>query len=78
MQAPHLTWGLVSRVISDAELLVETGKLAERIAANPPQQLRTSKRLLREAQNVRFDALLEMASGLQSLCHFTQDHEEAV
>jgi hypothetical protein len=52
--------------------------LTERIAANPPQQLRMSKRLLREALNVRFDTLLKAASGLQSLCRFTQDHEEAV
>jgi enoyl-CoA hydratase/carnithine racemase len=73
-----LAWGLVSRVVPDADLLAEATGLAKRIAANPPLQLRMSKRLLREAQNVRFDTLLEMASGLQSLCHFTQDHEEAV
>jgi enoyl-CoA hydratase/carnithine racemase len=32
-----LGWGLVSRVESDADLLVEAGKLAERITSNPPQ-----------------------------------------
>jgi hypothetical protein len=37
-----------------------------------------SKRLLSEALNVRFDTLLKMASGLQSLCHFAREHEEAV
>jgi enoyl-CoA hydratase/carnithine racemase len=52
--------------------------LKERIAANPPQQLRMSKRLLREALNVRFDTLLKAASRLQSLCRLTRDHEEAV
>jgi enoyl-CoA hydratase/carnithine racemase len=72
-----LGWGLVSRVESDADLLVEAGKLAERITSNPPQQLRMSKRLLSEALNVRFDTLLKMASGLQSLCHFAREHEEA-
>jgi hypothetical protein len=52
-------------------------KLVKRIAANPPRHLRMSKHLLREPQNVRFDTLLEMAAGLQNLCHFTQDHEAA-
>jgi len=73
-----LAWGLVSRVVPEADLLPEATKLAERIAANPPRHLRMSKRLLREAQHVRFDTLLEMAAGLQSLCHHTRDHEEAV
>jgi enoyl-CoA hydratase/carnithine racemase len=69
---------LVSQVVPNVDLLAEATKLAERIAANPPRHLRVSKRFLRESQNVRFDTMLEMAAGLQSLCHFTQHHEEAV
>jgi len=73
-----LAWGLVSRVVPDADLLSEAAKVAERIAANPPRHLRMSKRLLRESQNVRFDTLLEIAAGMQGICHHTRDHEEAV
>ncbi len=72
------TWGLVSRVVPAADLLAAANELAQRIAANPPQAVRLTKRLLREAMNTRLDTLLEMAAAFQSLSHQTADHKEAV
>ena len=75
--ADALAWGLVSRVVPPEELMVETHRLAERIAKNPGLALRMTKRLLREGQHVRLDTLLEMAAGLQALAHKTKQYEEA-
>lgn len=73
-----LAWGLVSRVVPGDQLLAVARDLAGRIAANPPRQLRMTKRLLREGQGTRLDSLLELAAALQGACHHTLDHEEAV
>lgn len=42
-----LAYGLVSKVVPDAELMVEARKLAMRIAENPPHAVRMTKRLIR-------------------------------
>ena len=52
--------------------------LAGRIAANPPDMLRMTKRLLREGQHTRLSTLLEMSAAFQALAHSTEDHKEAV
>jgi enoyl-CoA hydratase/carnithine racemase len=52
--------------------------LAERIAANPPQALRLSKRLLRESQHARLPDILELSAAFQALAHESTDHREAV
>lgn len=71
-------WGLVSKVTSPETLLAEAKSLAQRIAYNPPRQLRLNKRLLREGLNLRLDQLLELAAVYQGECHQTEDHAEAV
>lgn len=71
-------WGLVSRVVSQEELLKAAGEIAQRIAANPPHAVRLTKRLLREAMHTRLDTLLEMSAAFQALSHQTEDHREAV
>ncbi|WP_424942673.1 crotonase/enoyl-CoA hydratase family protein [Aliiroseovarius crassostreae] len=73
-----LDWGLVSKVTSSEDLMAEAHALAERIAYNPPRQLRLNKRLLREGLNLRLDQLLEIAASYQGACHQTEDHAEAV
>lgn len=76
--AEALACGLVSRVVSDADLLTEARKLARRISANPPHAVRMTKRLLWEGRRVDLASLLETASAMQAAAHATADHEEAV
>lgn len=70
--------GLVSRVVEPEALMDEALSLARRIAANPPQVLRWTKQLLRQAQTGTLDEALEQAGRLQGLAHHTADHAEAV
>ncbi|MCR9058230.1 MAG: crotonase/enoyl-CoA hydratase family protein [Rhodobacteraceae bacterium] len=76
--ATALAWGLASKVVEPEDLLSEASSLADRIAQNPPRQLRMAKRLLRGGLNTRFDGLLELAAAYQGACHQTEDHTEAV
>ena len=59
-------------------LLSEAHALAARIARNPGQTLRLTKRLLREGQHQRLDSLLELSAALQVIAHKTPAHAEAV
>lgn len=76
--ATALDWGLVSRVVAPEALMDEAMALARRIAANPPQALRMTKRLMREGMHARLESLLELAAAFQGAAHQTADHEEAV
>ncbi|WP_135466931.1 crotonase/enoyl-CoA hydratase family protein [Crenalkalicoccus roseus] len=69
---------LVSRVVPAGELMEAARALARRIAANPPDALRMTKRLLREGQYMRLPSLLELSAAYQALAHSTEDHREAV
>ncbi len=73
-----LACGLVSRVVPADVLLVEARKLADRIAVNPPQTLRLSKRLLREGLHARLPEVLELSAAYQALAHETADHRAAL
>ena len=73
-----LEWGIVSRVVPPESLMDEARTLADRVAANPPEALRMTKRLLREGQRVGLETLLEPSCGLQAIAHHTPDHLEAV
>lgn len=73
-----LAMGLVSRVVPHEALLAEANALAERIAANPGQALRMTKRLMREAQTSRLDSILELSAAYQALTHGSAEHEGAV
>ncbi len=73
-----LACGLVSRVVPAAELMAAAHALAQRIAANSGPALRLTKRLLREAQHVTLDTLLELSAAFQAMAHKTAQHEEAV
>jgi enoyl-CoA hydratase/carnithine racemase len=73
-----LAWGLVSRVVPDAELLSAAKELAARIAVNPPNVLRMSKRLIREGQRMDLPSLLELSAAFQGIAHRTEDHREAL
>ncbi|MGH8760205.1 MAG: crotonase/enoyl-CoA hydratase family protein, partial [Burkholderiales bacterium] len=71
-------WGLVSRVVPDAELMDNARALARAIASNPPDVLRMSKRLVREGQRMDLPSLLEMSAAFQGIAHRTADHREAL
>jgi enoyl-CoA hydratase/carnithine racemase len=73
-----LACGLVSRVVPDGQALAEARKVAARIAANPGEVLRMTKRLLREGQHARLESLLEISASFQALAHTTKQHAEAV
>ncbi len=70
--------GLVSRVVSPEELMAAALELAGRIAVNPPEVLRWTKQLLRQAQTQTLDQALVEAGRVQGLAHQTADHHEAV
>lgn len=70
--------GLVSRVVPPESLLDEALALARRIAANPGQALRMTKRLMREAQTSRLDTVLELSAAYQALTHTSAEHDAAV
>jgi enoyl-CoA hydratase/carnithine racemase len=70
--------GLVSRVVTAGELMPAAEALACRIAAHPPQTLRLSKRLLREAQRAPLETVYELSAAFQALVQRSGDHQEAV
>jgi len=76
--ATALAWGLVSRLVPAADLMTEAHALAARICRQPPDVLRMTKRLMRDAERVGFETLMEMSAAFQSLAHLTADHREAV
>ena len=76
--ATALSWGLVSRVVPAATLMEEARAIALRIARQPPDVLRMTKRLLREGMGVSFDTIMELSASMQALAHHTEDHAEAV
>ena len=79
IDAPQaLAWGLVSRVVPHAELMDSARALAEKIAVHPPQAMRMTKKLMREALHTRLDTLLELSAAYQALAHKTPEHAEAV
>mgnify|MGYP003302481505 FL=1 len=73
-----LDWGLVSKVVPNENLIVEAQQLAKKIAAQPPEASRRSKRLLRMSKNVPLQDALEMAASQQSMLQQLDDHREAI
>ncbi|AYJ48638.1 crotonase/enoyl-CoA hydratase family protein [Rhodococcus sp. P1Y] len=76
--ATALDWGLVSQVVEPETLLTAAHALADRVAVNPPQVLRMTKKLLREGQHQSLESLLELSAAYQAIAHTTADHTEAV
>ncbi|WP_066555654.1 enoyl-CoA hydratase-related protein [Croceicoccus bisphenolivorans] len=73
-----LAMGLVSRVVADADLMDMALDLARRIAANPPQATRITKRLLKRWRDASLDDVLDHAASAQALMHTTAEHRAAV
>jgi 2-(1,2-epoxy-1,2-dihydrophenyl)acetyl-CoA isomerase len=66
IQAPQaLEWGLVNRVVPDAELGQEVEALAARLAAGPPGSYANIKRTINERVYDGFEELLDLEAVLQ-------------
>lgn len=76
--ATALSWGLVSEVVTSAQLLPRALELARLIAAHPPLSVRMNKRLLRDSAAVPLATALEFAAALQAVAQHTEDHREAL
>lgn len=73
-----LAWGLVNAVVPAASLMSEARALAARVAEQPGDVLRMTKKLLREGQANGFDITMELSAAMQSIAHHTQAHKDAV
>lgn len=76
--AKALDYGLVTEVVPQDKLEEEAIAIAKKMVANPAHALRLTKRLLREAQYMKLDSLLELSAAYQALAHNVDDHHEAV
>ena len=70
--------GLVNYVVEHEQLSVKANEIAANIASKPPQALRMTKRLIRTGQHSTLAHIMEEAAAFQSLCHYTEDHMEAL
>lgn len=73
-----LAWGLVSRVVTDDQLMPAATELAHKMTANSPDIIRLTKRLLRESQQSSLANLLELSAAYQAIAHKTPEHAEIV
>lgn len=70
--------GLINHVVEHDQLLEKANEIAAKIACRPPQALRMTKRLLRRGQQSTLEETMLNAAAYQALCHFTEDHMEAL
>ncbi|MBN9427283.1 MAG: enoyl-CoA hydratase/isomerase family protein [Burkholderiales bacterium] len=70
--------GLVSRVVEHERLLEEALVLARRIARQPPNAARMSKRLLRFGAEASLADTLEMTANMQAQAQTSEEHRAAV
>lgn len=70
--------GIVMEVTAPEDLLTETQKLANRIAAQPPKATRLTKRLMKMAQKMELKEFLDLSACFQGMCHNEPEHLTAV
>jgi enoyl-CoA hydratase/carnithine racemase len=70
--------GIVSQVVTGAELMPRARDIAARIARHPAHAIRMNKRLLRDSLGGSLEASLSLAASMQGLAQHTEDHREAV
>ncbi|HEX7003384.1 MAG TPA: enoyl-CoA hydratase-related protein [Trueperaceae bacterium] len=73
-----LAYGLVSEVVEPAKVLQRAGEAAAAMAANSPQALETSKRLLVESGGLGLDDALELAIETNARARSSDDLREGV
>lgn len=70
--------GLLNHVVDHEHLLPKSLEIAAKIAGRPPQAVRLTKKLLRQGVHSTLEQSMMHAAAYQSLCHFTDDHMEAL
>lgn len=73
-----LSLGLINYMTEHEQLMEKALEIAKKIASKPPQALRMTKRLMRTGQHGTLQNMMEEAAAFQSLCHYTDDHMEAL
>jgi 2-(1,2-epoxy-1,2-dihydrophenyl)acetyl-CoA isomerase len=73
-----LDWGLINRVVADADLQAETEDLADRLASGPTRSYAGSKRQLNAWQFARFRDQLELEASIQAEMGGSHDFFEGV
>lgn len=73
-----LALSLLNHVVDHEHLLQKSREIAVKIANRPPQAVRLTKRLLRLGVHSTLEESMMNAAAYQSLCHFTDDHMEAL
>jgi 2-(1,2-epoxy-1,2-dihydrophenyl)acetyl-CoA isomerase len=71
-------FGLVAKVVPDAELGQEARALASRLAAGAPRALALTKRALNRAAESTLEEALEYEAWLQGIAGATADHAEGI
>lgn len=70
--------GIVLEVTRADTLRERAVELAQSFAENPPQAIRLAKRLLRASERLPLNDFLDLSAALQTVCHSSADHLEAV
>lgn len=76
--AQALEWGLISRVVADADLEAAAFALAERLAAGPTQALALTRRLAWRASDEGWRQMLDAERDAQRQAGATRDVQEGV
>jgi enoyl-CoA hydratase/carnithine racemase len=76
--AQALEIGLVSKVVPAAELMIETQKLAETVAAKGPLALRYLKEAIIKGMDMTLEQGLRLEADLYFLLHTTSDRTEGI
>lgn len=73
-----LAWGLVHRVVPDADVVVETAALARRLAAGPTAAFKAVKHLIADNAGAALGDVLTREARAQALLGASTDHSAAV
>lgn len=71
-------WGLVSRIVADADLEHEALELAADLARSPTYMLGLAKKMFAAASSPSLETVLEIESFAASVARSSEDHREGV
>jgi 2-(1,2-epoxy-1,2-dihydrophenyl)acetyl-CoA isomerase len=72
-----LAWGLINRLVDDAELMPKAMALAQGLAAGP-KSLGMIRQMYWESMDNRYGEQLDLEAKIQSRAGMTRDYEEGV